>query len=68
MTAPPTLAEKYANTESGTGHNFKRCECHPTADRHRFGGDLVCVRGGCNINWHQHQKSPRRCVGGVVPI
>ena len=47
--------------------NFKRCDCHPGAQRHRFGKTLVCNRDGCETNWHQHQLNPRLCEGGPVP-
>ena len=49
------------------GESRRRCECHPFADRHRFGPLLICNRSGCEINWHQHQINPKRCEGGPVP-
>lgn len=47
--------------------NFKRCDCHITADRHRFGKHLECQRKGCEVNWFQHQQRHDRCEGGRVP-
>ena len=62
-------AAAFVRDDSGRaiGQSRRRCECHPFADRHRFGKTLDCNREGCETNFHQHQINPRLCEGGLVP-
>ena len=64
MTAATSFAPHYV--DPAVRQNFKRCDCHPGALRHRFGKTLACNREGCEINFHQHQINPRLCGGGPV--
>ena len=65
MTAASSFAPHY--TAPVDPQNFKRCACHPSAQRHRFGKTLACCRRGCEVNWHQYQINPVECGGGEVP-